>query len=180
MSDDEATHKLTTAMSAGDGRAVEVVYRTDFGWLYAQARRASRRDESFALDVVQDAVLRIIRTIRPVKSEGQLRAWMILVVQTTALDLLRSERRREKRQLVVVASSSDEAPEFDESDYQWLREQVQKLDPQIVRMIELRYEQHWTLGRIGKVFGLSIGTIDGRLRKALQELRDRAIEDLDV
>ena len=46
-------------------------------------------------------------------------------------------------------------------------------------MIELRFEQRWTLGRIGTLFGLSIGTIDGRLRRALKELRDRATEEFD-
>src|SRR3954471_16462602 len=92
----EPIDKLTAGMAAGDAKAVESFYRRYFDWLYAQARRATRRDEAFCLDVVQDAVLRIVRTIRRVSTESELRAWLRLVVQTTALDRLRCERRRQK------------------------------------------------------------------------------------
>ena len=85
-------------MAAGDSRAVEAFYRQYFDWIFGQARRVSGRDESFCLDVVQESVLRVIRTVRPIGSEGQFRAWLQLVVRTTALDLMRSERRRGKRE----------------------------------------------------------------------------------
>ena len=87
----DATEKLTAALAAGDEDAVETFYNSYFDWLYAQARRATRRDESFCLDVVQDAMLRIIRTVRAVRDEPQFRAWLRLVVQTTAWDRLRSD-----------------------------------------------------------------------------------------
>ncbi len=178
----DTTEKLTAAMAAGDEEAVETFYRRYFDWLYAQARRATRRDEAFCLDVVQDAVLRIIRGVRPVKSEGQFRAWLRLVVQTTAFDRLRCEQRRQSREMAVLVSRSGEAPSeerFSDEQCEWLRRQVARFDPQLARMIELRFEQRWTLGRIGTLFGLSIGTIDGRLRRALKELRDRATEEFD-
>ena len=47
------------------------------------------------------------------------------------------------------------------------------------RMIELRFEHRWTLVRISKLLGLSIGTVDWRLRKALKDLREKAIEEFD-
>src|SRR3954447_15947319 len=131
-------------MAAGNEDAVETFYRRYFDWLYAQARRATRRDESFCLDVVQDAVLRIIRTVRCVRSDGQLRAWLRLVVQTTALDHLRSERRRTHREqtvvLATVGASSDPpiAPDrCDDSQLEWLHEQIGRFDPQLIELIEL-------------------------------------------
>jgi len=181
----DATEKLTAAMAAGDEEAVEVFYRQYFDWLYAQARRASRRDEAFCLDVVQDAVLRVIRVVRPVPSEGQFRAWLRLVVQTTALDRLRAERRRTKRETVVLAARSadeavaEEAESFDVAQQQWLREQIAQFDPQLLRMIELRYQQRWTLAKIAGLFGLTTGTVDGRLRRAIRDLRLRAMETFD-
>jgi RNA polymerase sigma factor (sigma-70 family) len=178
----DETKKLTGAMAAGDARAVEEFYRRYFDWLYTRARLATRRDESFCLDVVQDSVLRIVRTVRRVESEGQFRAWLRLVVQTVACDRLRSDSRRMQRELVVAAIRCNEL-QFDEtpdaSQEQWLKEQIARLDPQIVRMIEMRFEQSWTLGKIADFFGVSIGTIDGRLRRALRQLRDRAIEESD-
>lgn len=178
MSDE--TERLSRAMSAGDRDAVEAFYRRYFDWLYAQTRQLCRRDESFCLDVVQEAVLRIVRTIRPVRFEAQLRAWMKLVLQTTALDLMRSEKRRRNRELVAVAARSESQPETDDADQQeWLKRQIARFDPAIVRMIELRYEKRWKLSKIAQLLGLSVGTIDGRIRRALKELRNRAIEEFD-
>jgi RNA polymerase sigma-70 factor (ECF subfamily) len=176
------TSSLTAGMAAGDARAVELFYRRYFDWLYAQARLATRRDESFCLDVVQDAVLRIVRSVRTVGSEAQFRAWLRLVVQTVAWDKLRSESRRTQRELVIASIRTEQTTldePADESQQAWLEQQIARLDPQLVTMIEMRYEQNWTLGRIAKALGLSIGTIDGRLRRALKQLRDRAVEDFD-
>ncbi|WP_428940227.1 RNA polymerase sigma factor [Fontivita pretiosa] len=178
----DTTAALTAAMAAGDERAVEQFYRAYFDRLYSLARKITWRDESFCLDVVQDAVLRIIRTIRPVQTEAQLLAWLRLVVQTTAYDHLRIERRRVHHEAEMIElRSCDDFPYglWDDDQQQWLKERLEEFDPQLVQMIELRFERQWTLKRIGELFGLSIGTIDGRLRRAIQELRERAAEELE-
>jgi RNA polymerase sigma factor (sigma-70 family) len=174
----QSIDKLTAAMAAGDSKAVEAFYRRYFDWIYSQARRATGRDESFCLDVVQDSVLRVIRTVRPIATEGQFRAWVQLVVRTTSLDLMRSERRRRKREAAVIAGSAEEEPPIDERQ-PWLEEQIAKFDPMIVKAIEMRYRRGWTLSRVASMMGLSIGAIDGRLRRAIQELRTRAKEEFD-
>lgn len=167
-------------MAAGDTRAVEAFYRRYFDDLYALARRSTGRDESFCLDVVQESVLRVIRSVRPAHSAGQFAAWLRLVVQTTAYDLLRSEARRLRRELAVAAAGAvREAHDHDDigsERLQWLRTQISSLDPQIIRLIELRFQGRWTLARIGRLLGLSTGAVDGRLRRALSELRRRASE----
>ncbi|MEW6252584.1 MAG: sigma factor-like helix-turn-helix DNA-binding protein, partial [Planctomycetota bacterium] len=56
----------------------------------------------------------------------------------------------------------------------WLRRTLLELDADLVRLIELRYVHGWTLARIGGLLGLSTGTIDGRLRRALQRIRASA------
>jgi RNA polymerase sigma-70 factor (ECF subfamily) len=180
---DDAVEKLTAAMAAGDENAVETFYRRYFDWLYREARRATRRDESFCLDVVQDAVLRIIRAIRRVSTEAELRAWLRLVVQTTALDRMRSERRRHKRELAVavVGAQDYSRDDFDTAaQLAWVKQQIMRIDPRLVQIIELRFEQRWTLANIANHLGLSIGTIDGRLRRALKEIRQHADEEFDV
>ena len=90
---DQQTAELTAGMASGDRSAVETFYRRYFDLLYAEARRATRRDEAFCLDVVQEGVLRIIRSVRRVASEAQLATWLRLVIRTTAFDMLRNEAR---------------------------------------------------------------------------------------
>jgi RNA polymerase sigma-70 factor (ECF subfamily) len=160
-------------MAGGDAEAVTQFYGDYFDWMYTQARLATARDESFCLDVVQEAMLRVIRSIKPVDNEARLRAWLRLVVQTTALDLLRKERRRKAREMSRAASEVVVPPPVDEQTA-WLTEALAGLDPEIVRMIELRFEQRWTLRRIGQALGLTTSAVDGRLRRVLKELRKMA------
>ena len=178
----EAVPELTTAMAAGDTRAVEAFYREYFDLLYAQACRITGRDEAFCLDVVQESVLRVIRSVRPARTRAQFVAWLRLVVQTSAYDLLRTESRRRRRELIVATANVGAGQESHDDQYieserlQWLRSQISLMDPQMVRMIELRFQDRWTLARIAQFLGLSVGTVDGRLRRALRELRGRALE----
>jgi RNA polymerase sigma factor (sigma-70 family) len=169
--------QLSAAMAAGDSAAVDAFYREYFDWMYGQARRITGRDESFCLDVVQDAVLRVIRTVRGVDSEVRFRSWLRLVVQTTAFDLLRNERRRKNRE--AMAGVADVGMEADALQLDWLAGEISRLDPEMVRIIELRFEQRWTLRRIGERLGMSVGVVDGRLRRALANLRLSAERDDD-
>ena len=177
----QTVEKLTAAMSAGDSRAVEAFYRRYFDDLYSHASRFTGRDESFCLDVVQEAVLRIIRSVRPVRSEAQFAAWLRLVVQTAAYDLLRSESRRRRREMAVAiapgsATSEGDHEPIDAQRLSWLAARIAELDEQIVRMIDMRFQRKWTLASIASAMGLSIGTVDGRLRRALRQLRRLAAE----
>jgi RNA polymerase sigma factor (sigma-70 family) len=177
--------ELSAALARGDDRAIELFYRRWFDWLFGQARRATGRDESFCLDVVQESLLRILRSVRTVECEARFRAWLGLVVQSTAYDLLRSEQRRRQRERRSIegagandaeAASADREA-LDAERLRWLQSQVQRLDPTLARLIEMRFERQWTLTRIGKALGLSVGTVDGRLRRLLSDLRHRAEDE---
>jgi RNA polymerase sigma factor (sigma-70 family) len=169
----ESVEKLTAAMAAGNARAVEAFYRKYFQWIYRTAQKTTGRDESFCLDVVQDAMLRLIRTVRKVDSEAQLFAWLRLVVQTTAFDLLKAESRRRRREMAVAVGIGAEVEAASEGDDRLacLARQIARLDPEIVKIIEMRFHARWTLGRIAQAMGLSVGTVDGRLRRALRQIR---------
>src|SRR4051794_39429865 len=142
---DVPVDKLTADMAAGNAPAVELFYRAYFERLLAWARRATRRDEAFCLDVVQDAVVRIVRTIRPAASEGPLVTWLRLGVQTTADELLESERRRSRRETMAVAAVAGgirsniaerpaESTGDDDEQLAWLKAQLDAMDPAIARM----------------------------------------------
>ena len=100
----QETKQLTALMAAGNNHAIEVFYRRYFGLLLAEARRVTSRDEAFCLDVLQDAVLRIVRCVRAVSGEAELVSWLRIVVRTTAYDLLRSEQRghREPASIAMI------------------------------------------------------------------------------
>lgn len=178
----ERIDQLSAGMAAGDAVAVEAFYRRYFPLLYRYAHRATGRDESFCLDVVQEAVLRILRCVRPVADEMRFRAWLGLVVKTTAYDMLKAEMRRGRRE-GFVAAQMHEAQEPSESEARerldWLAAEICNLDEPLARIIGWRYDDGHTLRRIAERLGLSVGTVDGRLRRAIQALQRKAMEVFD-
>ena len=94
---------LTEAIASGNTEAFATFYRAWFDTMYAQARGASGRDESFCLDVVQDAMLRVIKSVPAMESADDLRRWLRVVVQSCAYDRFRAETRRKAREQRAVA-----------------------------------------------------------------------------
>jgi RNA polymerase sigma factor (sigma-70 family) len=173
---------LTTAIASGDTEAFARFYRAWFDAMYADAARATGRDEAFCLDVIQDAMLRVIRRMKPMATEGDLRRWLRVVVQSCAYDRLRGESRRRRREAEAAAGRRNSDPcEGDELRHrlQWLEQQLQARDDASVQMLLMRHRFGWTLRQIGAAFGVKPGAIDGRLRRLVGGLRRDAREDFD-
>ena len=170
----ETADQLTLAMSRGDEAAIEAFYRRYFDMMYRHASRVTRRDEAFCLDVVHDAVLRIVRTIKRMNDEKHLENWLKVVVRTSAFDKLRKEMREKKRERSRIESEHESSgPE----ELDWLRRSLLKLDPSVVRLIELRFVEGFTLGKLALMFQTTTGAIDGRLRRAIGKLREDWSDD---
>ena len=177
---DTPIRELTTAIASGNAEALARFYRGWFDRAYADARRATARDESFCLDVVQDAMIRVIRSMRAMDTEPQLRNWLRVVVQSCAYDRLRKEARRKRREETVVPSDRpSERDETTDEQLRWLRNELAGMDTPETRLLVMRYRLGWTLERIGRAVGLRPGAVDGRLRRATNELREKARESFD-
>ena len=170
--------KLTTLMAAGDPAAIEQFYECYFDLMYREAYRATNGDESTCLDVVQDSLLKILKCLRPMNSFDQLKSWTRKVVRSVAIDLLRKRRSQMQRD-VHKGNETSKVNGFDESDLIhariiWLEEQVDLLDDDSRRLLTLRYKLGWTLQRIADRLGLKPGAVDGRIRRLVDQLRQRA------
>ena len=177
---------LTEAIASGNTEAFASFYRQWFDTMYAQARNASGRDESFCLDVVQDAMLRVIKSVPPMESADDLRRWLRVVVQSCAYDRFREETRRkarEQRSVAVRGSNNSNAEVGAEDDtvdrIRWLEHELQALDDRDIQLLLMRHRFGWTLKRIGEALGLKAGAVDGRIRRVLTKLRRRAKEQSD-
>ena len=174
---------LTTAIASGDTEAFARFYRAWFDAMYADAVRATGRDEAFCLDVVQDAMLRIIRRMKPMATEGDLRRWLRAVVQSCAYDRLRGESRRRRREAAALPRDPGTRTATDHGDLrrrlQWLEQQLRTCDDASVRMLLMRHRFGWTLQQIGVALGIKPGAVDGRLRRLVGGLRRTAQEELD-
>jgi len=173
---DQQIERLTRAIRAGDTDAFAVLYDATFDLMLAQARRCTGRDEAFCLDVVQDACMRIIKSIRPLPSRRALERWLGVVVRSCAYDRLRSECRRRRRELKhPVHKLHDESMIEQNEDREqlliWLGAQMRALPDADLRLLSWRYRMGWTLERIGRVLRISPGAVDGRLARLLRQFR---------
>ena len=120
---------VTRAISRGDSRAFATFFRERFDEMYAEASRLTGRDEAFCLDVVQNAMIRVIQRLKPLDSEEHLRRWLTATVRSCAFDGLRSESRRRRRELLFATrGTATEDAELNER-LKWLREELAHLEP---------------------------------------------------
>ena len=167
--------RLTRAVASGDTEAFTMLYDTCFNLMYDEARRATQRDEAFCLDVVQDAMLRVIKSMKPMDTEAHLRGWLGRVVRSCAVDRLRSEIRRRRREAEAVRRRGvDEGAEDHGEALAWLRRRLAALDDTRRQLLWDRFGAGWTLQRIAESLGQSPGAVDGRIRRTLDQLRREA------
>jgi RNA polymerase sigma factor (sigma-70 family) len=162
-------------MAAGDAAAIEAFYRSYFDQLLVMAAsslRMKRYDEARCLDVVHDAMLRIVRCVRPMQTEAHLLNWCRLVVQSCSLDRLRRDQRRARREEAALRNAGDN--EDASEQIAWLDLQIASLDPALAKIIHLRFVDGWTLSRISALLNTTTGKIDGQLRRAIEKLRTEA------
>lgn len=172
--------RLAAAIAEGDSDALAELYEAWFDRALAMARAATRRDEAWCLDVVQDAFVRVIRagrSLRALRTTADLDRWMARVVHTAALDLLRRESRRSAREK-ARAAPHDPAPDGNDVDERIteLRGVLDRLDADDRALLRLRFVEDRTLESAGEQLSMTGGAAHGRIRRLLTRLRERLLE----
>ncbi len=162
------TPACAAALSRGDRAAIERFYRSAFPVAMAVARHATRRDESFCLDVVHDAMIRVLKGVKPSLSDPQLDVYLKRCVVTASLDRLRRDKRRAARERSREVHATAGASEHDLIVS--LREALNQLDDLDRALLTARFAHGATLEAAGREHGLSGPAAHGRVRRALARL----------
>ncbi len=176
---DPATRSLTAAIASGDTEAFARFFGLWFDWMRREAGRATGRDESFCLDVVQDSMMRVIRSMKPMPTDDDLRRWLGVVVRSCAYDRLRREARARDRDGRADAAPPSEHDTQLHGRIRWLEQELQSMSSFNAELLLMRYRFGWTLQKIGVALGLKPGAVDGRLQRLIGMLRRRAKEQHD-
>ncbi|MBX3375552.1 MAG: sigma-70 family RNA polymerase sigma factor [Phycisphaeraceae bacterium] len=175
--DDAAWIRATTrAIARGDRQALGMFYERWFERTYAAARRLTGRDESFCLDVVQETMLRVIRSMKELQGAAELGAWMDRAVHSAAIDLLRRESRRIRREAKRGGHSEQVAADVDDR-IEWVLARMAELPAGESTLVALRLGGDQSLESVGAATGLSGHAAQGRIRRTLARLRRWARED---
>ncbi len=171
---------------SGDADAFADFYGHWFDRSVAIVRGRTGRDESFALDVVQDAMIRVARSVPRLESDGDLSRWMIRVLTTCALDRLKSEAREAARRTGLESGIAASAPRASSSaadrassasaqttadSMEALRRHIADLKPDQRAAISLRFWFGRSLAAIGRAFSTSEDAAHGKLRASIRVLR---------
>jgi RNA polymerase sigma factor (sigma-70 family) len=168
----------TGGTGRGDAAAFEVLYRAWFERVFAFARGMTRRDEAFCLDVTQDVMLRAARSIPELNTEAELGAWFARACVSAAVDTIRREQRRGRREMNSEgrtprgrAANDNGVEELD-----WLRRSIGVLSQDDQTLLMQRVGAGVTLKEAGQAVGLGEQAAHGRVRRALERLRELARE----
>lgn len=165
--------------------AFGLYYDQFFTVMYREVRRLLRADESTALDIVHDAMLKAGRSMKVLPDHPSVQAWSIVVVRSVIYDWLRRRKRQRAAEASLRAAAerdlqpvSGEQGDRDawEARERWLAEQLERLPSDLKQLVDFRYRLGWTLERIGQALGMRAGCVDGKLRRLIDELRAQAEE----
>jgi len=163
------TRQLTAAIASGSTEAFAAFYETWFDRCLESTMRMTGFDEATALDVVQDTMMTAATRLPRFDEERQLKAWLDRVLLNAARDRIRSESRRRDRERRPVQTRLEAMPR---EELEELDRHLESLDEQQRSILHLRFSLGWSLQKIGNALGLGgPGSIDGRIRRALERLR---------
>jgi RNA polymerase sigma factor (sigma-70 family) len=174
-------YALTSRIAAGDESAFAQFYQIWFASTLALSRAISRRDEAWCLDVVQDVMMTVVQKMPGLATEAALRAWMTRTVMNAVTDRTRSEARRRRREQAAAEAVATIVREpwldlCDQERLSWLSASVAELPVAEQALLQARFGGTTTVAHEAGVLGISSHAAHGRLRRALEKLRQKAAE----
>jgi RNA polymerase sigma-70 factor (ECF subfamily) len=176
-------------MILGDEDLISLVEASDaeaFATLYDRHSRAAfslayrmMGDRQAAEDLAQDAFLKVWRSAGSYRAErGSVRTWILSIAHNRGIDQLRSHasRRRTQDRIEASAPRSQPSEAFAEtwrnSQRDQVREALNTLPSEQLKILELAYFSGYTHVEISEVLSLPLGTVKGRMRLGLKKIRN--------
>ena len=144
----------------------EALFRAHWGPAYRAAYLVVR-DAAAAEDIAQEAFLSAVRALDRFDRRRPFGPWLHRIVVNRAIDWARARALRPEAEEVDAP-----APEQPERDDELMRE-LGCLSPEHRAVIVLRYLLEYTPGEIAELLELPRGTVNSRLRRGLDSLRER-------
>ena len=159
----------------GDGRAFATLLERH-GRAATAAARAILGPTPAAEDAVQEALIQLWRSASAYEpGRGSLRAYLLVLVRSRALDLLRRENvraaatERATAQVRVGRRHDDELER--RAQARELRDGIVRLPPEQAQVLGLQYLAGQSQSEVASLLDVPLGTVKGRTRLGLAKLR---------
>ena len=160
---------LVRGAQRGSASDLEALFRLHWARAYRAAFLVSR-DAAAAEDIVQESFLAAIRALDRFDRRRPFGPWLHRIVVNRAIDWTRARQMRAEAELSdSLAAPADEAP-LDGT----LLAALAALPPDHRAVIVLRHLLEYTPGEIAELLDLPRGTVNSRLRRGLDSLKEQA------
>lgn len=165
--------ELIRAAQDGSEEALERLFRSH----WSRAHRAAYlvvRDAAAAEDIAQESFLAAIRALDRFDRRRPFGPWLHRIVVNRAIDWSRARVLR--REVAEPAEQADDRP-AEEAGFGDLDDALRDLNTEHRAVVVLRYLLGYTPGEIARMLDLPRGTVNSRLRRALDRLADELAEE---
>src|SRR5215204_5823614 len=173
-----ADEDLISLVEAADAEAFATLYDRHSRAAFSLAYRMMGERQA-SEDLAQDAFLKVWRGASSYRADrGSVRTWILSIVHNRGIDQIRSRasRRRTEERIEASAPRSQPSEAFAEtlrnSQRDQVREALNTLPPEQLKILELAYFSGYTHLQISDLLRLPLGTVKGRMRLGLKKIRD--------
>jgi RNA polymerase sigma-70 factor, ECF subfamily len=159
----------------GAGRGSEPDLEQLFRAHWDRAHRAAYlvvHDATLAEDIAQEAFLAAVRNLDRFDRRRPFGPWLHRIVVNRAIDAARARSLRRETELDDVGSGGEQHSDPDRE----VLGALARLPPDQRAVIVLRYLLEYTPGEISRLLDVPRGTVNSRLRRGLDGMRDRLEE----
>lgn len=129
------------------------------------------KNQSDALDVVQETAYRSFKTIKSLKEPKYFKTWLIRVAVNCSLDLIRKQKKVVRLKPEFAENLSDDISEEDVLLQITVRDLIELLNEGEKSVVILRFYEDLTFKEISETLEIPLGTAKTILYKALDKLR---------
>ena len=171
---------LLARLQAGDEEALALLMARHERRLYGIAYGYLRNSED-ALEVVQDAFVKLFQQAERVDARAEVGAWLTRVAINAAIDRYRQKKRRGTREVAVESEdlqrvpSRGEAGPLDNLHTEDSRRAIEHglclLNERQRAVVTLRHFSELSLDEIASTLGVRLGTVKSSLHRALARMK---------
>lgn len=123
------------------------------------------KNESDALDIVQESAYKVLKDIKKLKDQSLLSTWIYRIVINTSIDFLR------KRNNETVSIYDLEIPHEDQYQGDDPKEMIAFLNEEERTIVILKFFEDFKLEEIADALNMNVNTVKTRLYRALKKIR---------
>lgn len=156
------------AAQRGSASGIEALFRLHWPRAYRAAYLVVH-DVGAAEDIAQEAFLAAVRNLDRFDRRRPFGPWLHRIVVNRAIDWTRARQLRGDAELTDAAAAPEAPARLDDS----LLDALAALPPEHRAVIVLRHLLEYTPGEIAELLGLPRGTVNSRLRRGLDALKEQ-------